>query len=78
MGIIAEASANMSSFKDERAFAAWSAVASGNNESAGKKKRAKCRKGNPALRKMLIQAAQKATTARNPFIALNTTNSAFA
>jgi transposase len=46
MGIIAEASANMSSFKDERAFAAWSAVASGNNESAGKKKRAKCRKGN--------------------------------
>jgi len=44
MGIIAEASANMSSFKDERAFAAWSGVASGNNESAGKKKTSKMSK----------------------------------
>ena len=67
MGIIAEASANMSSFKDERAFAAWSGVASGNNESAGKKKRAKCRKGNPALRKMLIQAAQGAIHCKKSF-----------
>jgi transposase len=38
IGIIAEASTNMSSFKDERSFAAWAGVASGNNESAGKKK----------------------------------------
>jgi transposase len=38
MGIIAEASADMSAFRDERAFAAWAGVASGNNESAGKKK----------------------------------------
>jgi transposase len=38
MGIIAEASADMSSFRDERSFAAWAGVASGNNESAGKKK----------------------------------------
>lgn len=38
MGIIAEATANMSSFADERKFAAWAGVASGNNESAGKKK----------------------------------------
>ncbi|NJM09605.1 MAG: IS110 family transposase [Bdellovibrionaceae bacterium] len=38
MGIIAEATADMSSFPDERKFAAWAGVASGNNESAGKKK----------------------------------------
>lgn len=38
MGIIAEATADMSSFADERKFAAWAGVASGNNESAGKKK----------------------------------------
>ena len=38
MGIIAEATADMSSFPDERRFAAWAGVASGNNESAGKKK----------------------------------------
>ena len=38
MGIISEATADMSSFADERKFAAWAGVASGNNESAGKKK----------------------------------------
>lgn len=38
MAIIAEASTNMSAFPDERKFAAWAGVASGNNESAGKKK----------------------------------------
>lgn len=38
MGIIAEASTDMSAFADERKFAAWGGVASGNNESAGKKK----------------------------------------
>ncbi|SRR6266568_6824567 len=38
MGIIAEASADMTAFRDERSFAAWAGVASGNNESAGKKK----------------------------------------
>jgi transposase len=38
MGILAEATNQMDKFKDERSFAAWSGVASGNNESAGKKK----------------------------------------
>jgi transposase len=38
MGIIAEATADMSKFTDERAFAAWAGVAAGNHESAGKKK----------------------------------------
>jgi transposase len=38
VGILSEATANMSSFADERKFAAWAGVASGNNESAGKKK----------------------------------------
>ena len=38
MGLLAEATADMSAFADERKFAAWAGVASGNNESAGKKK----------------------------------------
>jgi transposase len=38
MGILAEATADMGAFADERKFAAWAGVASGNNESAGKKK----------------------------------------
>ena len=43
MAIIAEATTDMSSFPDERRFAAWAGVAPGNNESAGIKKRAKCK-----------------------------------
>jgi transposase len=38
MGIIAEATTDMSNFPNERNFAAWAGVAAGNNESAGKKK----------------------------------------
>jgi transposase len=38
MGILAEATADMGHFADERKFAAWAGVAAGNNESAGKKK----------------------------------------
>lgn len=36
--IVAEATTKMENFKDAKAFAAWAGVASGNNESAGKKK----------------------------------------
>ena len=43
-GILAEASNDMSNFADERKFAAWAGVASGNNESAGKKKEQKLEK----------------------------------
>lgn len=38
IGILAEATDDMGRFEDERKFAAWSGVAAGNNESAGKKK----------------------------------------
>lgn len=38
IGILSEATADMSHFDDERKFAAWAGVAPGNNESAGKKK----------------------------------------
>lgn len=38
IGILAEATTDMTNFADERKFAAWAGVASGNNESAGKKK----------------------------------------
>jgi len=38
IGILAEATNDMSKFANERKFAAWSGTAAGNNESAGKKK----------------------------------------
>lgn len=46
-GIIAEATTNMASFKDDRAFAAWCGVAAGNNESARKKKECEVEKAIP-------------------------------
>lgn len=67
MGILAEATNDMSHFADERAFAAWAGVAAGNNESAGKKKRSKCRPGNPHLRRILVQAAHGAKLKRGTF-----------
>jgi len=66
MGIISEATADMSRFEDERKFAAWAGVAAGNNESAGKKK-SKRRKGNPHLARILIQVAQNAKAKRGSF-----------
>ncbi|MGE3682422.1 MAG: transposase [Bdellovibrionales bacterium] len=66
VGIIAEATNDVSNFADERKFAAWAGVAAGNNESAGKK-RSRCRDGSPHFRKLLIQAAHGAKLKRGSF-----------
>ena len=47
LGVLAEATADMSHFPDERHFAAWAGVAAGNNESAGKKKEPNAEKATP-------------------------------
>ena len=65
--IIAEGTTDMKKFKDAKSFAAWAGVASGNHESAGKKKRAKARKGNPALKKALVIAANGTVKKKNTF-----------
>lgn len=49
IGILAEATADMSNFADERKFAAWAGVAAGNNESGGKKKDQSVGKEIPTL-----------------------------
>jgi len=65
--ILAETSINMSTFKDDKNFAAWAGVAPGNHESASKKKKTKCRHGNPILKKCLIQAANGAVKKKYSF-----------
>jgi len=45
--IIAEATTDMENFKDAKAFAAWAGVASGNHESASKKKEQNVARGIP-------------------------------
>lgn len=53
VGIVAEATNDVSSFADERKFAAWAGVAAGNNESAGKKKEQNVDKARRALENSL-------------------------
>jgi transposase len=51
IGLLAETTDDMSNFADERKFAAWAGVASGSNESAGKKKDQNVEKGTPIYAK---------------------------
>lgn len=55
--ILAEIGTDMSRFDSAARLAAWAGVCPGNNESAGKRRRGKARKGNRYLRRVLVQCA---------------------
>ncbi|WP_117161079.1 IS110 family transposase [Paraliobacillus sp. X-1268] len=55
--LVAEMGVDMSVFKSGKHFASWAGVSPGNNESAGKKKRTKSKKGNKILKTMAVQCA---------------------
>jgi hypothetical protein len=58
--IRAELRADMGRFPDHRHVASWAAICPGNEESAGKRKTGKTRKGDSWLRTALIEAANSA------------------
>lgn len=66
-GILAEVGKNMDKFPSEKAFCAWVGTVPGNNESAGKHRRASARKGNKFLRTLLTQCAWAAVNTRSTY-----------
>jgi transposase len=59
--ILAESGPDMKQFPKAANFSSWSGLAPGNNESAGKKKRAPAMKGNPHIKTALVEAAWSAS-----------------
>jgi transposase len=61
IGIVAETGGDMTRFPSAGHLCSWGAMCPGQNESAGKRRSGKTRKGNRYLRRTLIQAALGAT-----------------
>jgi transposase len=67
--IVAEIGVDMSHFPTADHLAAWAGLAPGNDESAGKRRSGRTRKGNRALRQGLIQAAHAAAHSKRTYLA---------
>lgn len=65
--VLAEMTDNMDSFREDRHLAAWSGVAPGNYQSAGKRKKTRIRHGNPNLKRVLVQAARSASRKKGSY-----------
>jgi transposase len=67
--IIAEIGVDMSRFPTPGHLASWAAMCPGNDESAGKRRSGRPRKGNAALRAALCEAAWAASHTRDTYLA---------
>jgi len=66
--IIGEIGTDMSVFPTAGHLASWAGMCPGNNESAGKKKSSRTRKGNKTLRSTLAECAKAAGRSKNTYL----------
>ena len=68
IAIVAEIGVDMSRFPSDRHITAWAGVAPGNNETGGKQRSGKTRKGNKYLRRALTLAAWGAVRSKRNYL----------
>jgi len=66
--IIAELGPDMDRFATDRHAASWAGICPANNESAGKRRSGRPRKGNPYLRVALTECANAAVRTKNTYL----------
>jgi transposase len=66
--LVAEVGVDMTRFPSANHLTAWAGLAPGNNESAGKRRSGKTRKGSPWLRAILIEAAHAAGRTKDTYL----------
>jgi transposase len=67
--LMAEIGANLTRFPTAKHLASWAGLCPGNDESAGKRRSGKTRKGSPWLRAGLVQAAHAAARTKGTYLA---------